>query len=480
MIHDIRSANFLIDVADGFASCESASLAVAFITQSGLDLPEINKQLTDAVTRGANIRLMVDLLSGNTDPAAVWQLRSWSKDAGNLDVRALLPANNRLLHSKFYLFQNDDQFKLISGSANLSAPAYLQNVEHGILIHGSVEESQFIEAQTFYDELWSSPDAMPLDDESARLYEEFCGRIRATRRRSASRAQGIWRRLEEHLRATTPTAPQWPSPSLAYALGAVAARGEFNDTSRSVEIKLRFSAKSYPSGEIRLHNTVFPVDVLNTIPEYLADRLRAALPLANVTVNGFHISADLSSQGDTYDALIIPFRGARNTHEFRLPDGLTEASEDVVTEFIRGFANASGLVTDATSLPGHRLTGLPGIQTVWLRPQTGNKRLFDELEALIERRLGIKVYTQWREYKEPHLKIRCEDFQEKLGFGLEWWDALVEAGAQYNEEMFGQQPSLPLFDCEVASSGHSEECHFPLPNPHPTRYHPHKEVAHAF
>jgi len=239
--------------------------------------------------------------------------------------------------------------------------------------------------------------------------------------------------LEAYLAAVPPVL-EWPSVEAAYIAGLVCARGTFNDAARTIQIRLRFNKGSYPSGQVRVWNRSYPAqEVIPTIPTRIAERLGQFLPNVPVSVAGQVITLNLREHRPVYDIIRVPFQPASDTTQFRLPRGLVRAGEDVIMEFIRGFAVASGLITDGTALPKHPLTGV-AMQVVWLRPKTGNKRLFDDLRALIEDRLGIKVYTHWREYREPHLKIQCQAFLE-IGFGIDWWDALVAAGADYNEVM---------------------------------------------
>jgi hypothetical protein len=176
---------------------------------------------------------------------------------------------------------------------------------------------------------------------------------------------------------------------------------------------------------------------LPTIPAELGRKIQALIPAAGVDVSGFDIVIDLSTDVHTMDKLMELFGPQTTCDDFRLPRGLAAAPEPVVTEFVRGFAVASGLLTDGTSMPGDRFTGLPGQMVVWLRPKQANQALFEELYQLIQRRLGITVYRHARQDRDPHLKIRCEDFQE-IGFGIDWWDSLVDRGAQYNFDLFPQ------------------------------------------
>jgi hypothetical protein len=87
-------------------------------------------------------------------------------------------------------------------------------------------------------------------------------------------------------------------------------------------------------------------------------------------------------------------------------------------------------------MPGSSVTGLPGQMVVWLRPKQDNLRLYDQLDAIITRQLHITVYHHRRGDRDPHLKLLCEEFQE-IGFGIEWWDRLLMAGAEYNQALFG-------------------------------------------
>ncbi len=430
---EVQQAQFLPDLTDGFRRCRSASLAVAFVTESGLELDEIADALRHALDSDAQVRVLLDLSLGNTDPSAVWSLLALAGTHPTVQIRAALPNDDRLLHSKFYLFDYGNELGLVTGSANLSRAALTTNIEHGLTVRGSRNEPLIADAIQFFNQLWQSPASRPINDEAARLYEEFCGRRRTLQTRAERRSRASWLRLEAYLTAVPPVL-EWPSMEAAYIAGLVCARGTFDDAARTIQVKLRFNKGSYPSGQVKVWNTSFPAEeVIPTISTRIAERLGLVLPGVPVSVAGQVITLDLSGHRAIYDVIRAPFQPASDTTHFRLPRGLARAGEDVITEFVRGFAVASGLVTDGTALPQHPLTGA-AMQTVWLRPKTYNKRLFDELHALIESRLGIPVYTQWREYREPHLKIRCQDFFE-IGFGIDWWDALVAAGADYNEVM---------------------------------------------
>lgn len=439
---EVRAASFRQDLVAGLHLAREADLAVAFVRKSGLDLPDVRAKLEAALSRGARIRLILDLATGNTDPAAVWDLVTLAEAHGKLQVRTLLADQGEpgALHAKFYLFRERGHGVLITGSANLTGPGLEENVEHGITVSGPTSDPLLSHARRFFDGLWESPRAVSVDRQAALLYEEFCGRRRSAEERGRRRSRAAWRRLADHLRNAPPPPFVWPSAEAAYLMGVITARGEFDDQARRVVIDLLFQPAAYKKGEIRVRNRAYPaVDRLPTIPLTIAIRAQAVLPSATVRRSGYRLAIDCPPR--LYHQVREPFIPYSRSDEFRLPKRLSMADEEVVQEFVKGFAVASALLTDSTSLPGNRLTGLPGMMVVWLRPKKNNPVLFDQLYELIRRRLGMNVYRDARQDRDPHLKIRCEDFAQ-IGFGIDWWDDLVDEGVRYNQALFSA-PSLP-------------------------------------
>lgn len=439
---EVAQANYSKDIGAIVAGGDSLSFAVAYVTKSGLD--QIKAGLERRLKDSVQLRLLIDLSAGNTDPTAVWDLLALRAKHPSLVLRAYLPDGNSILHSKLYLQSAAQKVRLVTGSANLSRPGLLASKEHGLLLAGAPSEPTISDAMAFFEGLWNSPQAKPIDNETARLYETYVGRKRSAEHRAGRKSQAAWRRLVDQLSNAITTGLVWPSVDAAYVLGAITARGELLPHDKRVEINLGFRADAYKDGMITVREVSFEAaQVLPTIPVTIAAKAKALLPAAAVTATGFDIAIDLSNDQSAFDRLMDLFGPALNCAEFRLPRHLARSDEAVITEFVRGFAVACALLTDSTSMPGDRLTGLPGQMVVWLRPKQHNAALFNELYQLIQRRLGITVYRHERQDRDPHLKIRCEDFQE-IGFGIEWWDALVERGAAYNFALFPQLPLLPV------------------------------------
>lgn len=436
----LNTARFAQDIPNIFARDGNLDLAVAFITDPGLSLVRLS--LSQKLSAGRQVRLLLDLQEGATDPTALWGLVTLAQAYPNsFFLKACVPRQG-ILHSKVYISEMDDSVTLITGSANLSAAALNENIEHGLQVAGAASDLVIAEARQEFHALWNSEYAFNIDEEVARRYETYAGLRRASLNRAERRSRGSWRDLLKHLSQGAPAAFEWPSVAAAFIMGAITARGRLNPDDALISIPLLFNPGAYSNGQITVrgvsHNAAA---VLPTIPQSIATSARQAFPMAMVSVDGKTVTINLQDNTDTFGNVMGLFAPATDCNSFHLPRGLANVGDSVVAEFVRGFAVASALLTDATSMPRSAITGLPGQMTVWLRPKQGNRRLFDQLYDIVTRRLHITAYRHWRTNREPHLKLLCEEFAE-IGFGVDWWDELLRTGADYNQSLFPQE-NLP-------------------------------------
>ena len=436
-----RVIDYSEDVRAFVVAHDQLAISVAFVSKAGLD--EIRPQILELLARGGRLRCLVDLTAANTDPSAIWDLLAIKKtNPKQLELRTYLTEDDGFLHSKLFIGTRlKKDVTIITGSANLSHAALFDNVEHGVLVTGEPDEGVVADSISYFEQIWSSAESKPIDEEAARLYESYCGRKRAAQRRAQRKSTSAWGSLERHLAQMKAKGFVWPSFDAAYLMGAITARGILIPDENKVDIRLLFNPRAYKEGNVAVRDVSYRADdVLPSIPQEIARRTRALLPDANIVVEKNTVSIDLSQEMDTFNAIRAAFDPALHCNTFRLPQGLVSEDEDIVTEYVRGFAVACALLTDNTSMPGNPRTGMPGQMVVWLRPKQANQLLFYQLYELIQRRLGITVYRHDRIDRDPHLKIGCEHFTE-IGFGIDWWDALVEEGARYNFSLF---PQLPL------------------------------------
>ena len=430
----ISTTNFAVDIPGIFNTTGDVDVAVAFVSGPGLGF--VRSTLRQKLNAGNRVRLLLDLEEGATDPAALWELVALNSEfPSHLLIKAYVPETG-ILHSKVYISKNGDDVTLITGSANLSRAALEDNFEHGLHLVGGVQEQVMAEATAEFEQIWNSPHAYRLDDEAARLYEIYAGLRRTSLARGQRRSRSSWRNLATHL-AEIPVAQfDWPSTTTAFIIGAITARGYICPETLKISIPLLFKPNAYKARHITVRNESFDASqVLPTIPAEIANSARRTFPNATVTTERMRVDLDFQNDVNTLQTIADLFTPRTDCNTFHLPTGLALAEEPVVTEFIRGFTVASALLTDSTSMPSNNTTGLPGQMVVWLRPKQNNPHLYDQLSAIITRRLHITVYHHRRINRDPHLKLLCEEFQE-IGFGIDWWDRLLRAGAEYNLSLF--------------------------------------------
>ena len=234
----LDTARFSEDVPNVFGLDGDLDLAVAFVTDPGLSL--VRPSLEQKLASGRRIRLLLDLQEGATDPTALWGLVTLAHIyTSSLLLKAYVP-NQGILHSKVYINEAGNDVTLITGSANLSAAALTDNVEHGLHLIGTTSDRVIAEAREEFELLWNSQYAFGIDDEAARLYETYCGLRRASLTRGQRRARGSWRNLVTHLAEIPATAFEWPSVRAAFIIGAITARGYLDSDSGIISIPMLF------------------------------------------------------------------------------------------------------------------------------------------------------------------------------------------------------------------------------------------------
>ena len=432
----VKTAKFITDVPGIFEADGNVDVAVAFVSEPGLAL--VRPALHQKLESGNRVRLLLDLEEGATDPTALWELVTLnSKFPSQFLLKAYIPQEG-ILHSKVYVAENGNDAILLTGSANLSGAALRENVEHGLSVAGTIHEEVIKEASAEFERLWESPHAFHLDDEAARLYEIYSGLRRTALARGQRRSRGSWQNLKTHLAELPDTVFIWPSVRTAFIIGAITARGYLNPSSYRISIPLLFNPNAYKDGRITvLHESFDASEVLPTIPKTIADNATRVFPTATVTTQKMRVDIDFQDDASTFRAVAALFSPRKDCNTFQLPKELSIAEDSVVAEFTRGFAVASALLTDSTSMPGNKMMGLPGQMVVWLRPKQSNPRLYRQLDEIITRRLHITVYRHQRTTRDPALKLLCEEFQE-IGFGINWWDQLLRAGSEHNQALFPQ------------------------------------------
>lgn len=144
----------LSEIINEFNRCKDFFISVAFITYSGLlpllqTLEELNK-------KGVKGKILTTDYLNFSDPKALKKLLSFP----NIEVKVYSKEN---FHTKGYIFKDEDNYKIIVGSSNLTQSALTQNKEWNLKI-SSLEEGALIEEIiSEFNNLWNDAQELTLD-----------------------------------------------------------------------------------------------------------------------------------------------------------------------------------------------------------------------------------------------------------------------------------------------------------------------------
>jgi len=146
----------LASIEDELKKCSSFYISVAFITDGGIaPLLQIFKELEVKGVRGKI--LTTDYLNFSS-PTALEKLDQLS----NIDLRVYRTDGRDGFHTKGYIFKQDELYRIITGSSNMTQYALTMNKEWNTKIV-STEKGEYIkELLTEFDYLWSQ--ASPITD----------------------------------------------------------------------------------------------------------------------------------------------------------------------------------------------------------------------------------------------------------------------------------------------------------------------------
>lgn len=144
----------LASIEDELKKCDYFYISVAFITDSGIaPLLQILKELEN---KGVGGKVLTTDYLNFSSPRALEKLDSLS----NIDLRVYRTDGREGFHTKGYIFKQEELYKIITGSANMTANALTVNREWNTKIV-STEQGEYIkEIMTEFDYLWSRAESI--------------------------------------------------------------------------------------------------------------------------------------------------------------------------------------------------------------------------------------------------------------------------------------------------------------------------------
>ncbi len=156
-------------IEDELLACDSFQISVAFITMSGITpLLQTLKELERRHIRG-------EILTTNylnfSEPRALKKLNELS----NITLKMYdVEAADEGFHTKGYIFKNEEIYRIIIGSSNITSAALTRNREWNTKLISTEQGELAKEIVAEFNELWNSKFSLSFDD----FYENYCERYR--------------------------------------------------------------------------------------------------------------------------------------------------------------------------------------------------------------------------------------------------------------------------------------------------------------
>lgn len=170
LIINSKQSNLLNELKKNLKECERFYFSVAFINYSGLQLLlDTLKELENKNIKG---KIITTTYLNFTEPKALEKLQEFK----NIDLKVFIANKEIGFHTKVYIFENKDNYKIIIGSSNITQSALKRNIEWNVRII-SKEDAPFIkDVLKEYDKLWNM--SSELSDEVLQKYMLFLNELK--------------------------------------------------------------------------------------------------------------------------------------------------------------------------------------------------------------------------------------------------------------------------------------------------------------
>lgn len=172
LIINSKHKNLLNELKQNLKECKSFYFSVAFINYSGIQL--LLDALKETEEKDIKGKIITTTYLNFTEPKALEKIQEFK----NIDMKIFIAEKEVGFHTKVYIFENEDRYKIIIGSSNLTQSALKSNIEWNVKVV-SKEEAPFMQdVLKQYNNLWNM--SSELDDEVLQRYMLFLNEIKRT------------------------------------------------------------------------------------------------------------------------------------------------------------------------------------------------------------------------------------------------------------------------------------------------------------
>ena len=163
----------LSSIEDELLACKEFQISVAFITMGGIT--PLLQTLKELEKRGIKGEVLTTNYLNFSDPRALERLNSLS----NITLKMYdVEAADEGFHTKGYIFKNEEIYRIIIGSSNITSTALTSNREWNTKLVSSEQGEMAQNIMAEFRELWYSEYALPFDV----FYESYKEKYRIIKR----------------------------------------------------------------------------------------------------------------------------------------------------------------------------------------------------------------------------------------------------------------------------------------------------------
>ncbi|MEI2425948.1 DEAD/DEAH box helicase [Priestia megaterium] len=165
-----KNTSLLHELVTSLKECKSFYFSVAFINFSGLQL--LLDPLKEAASRGVEGRIITSTYLNFTEVKALEKIKNFD----HIDLKVFSEVEEKGFHTKVYIFEYENDYKVIIGSANITQSALKSNIEWNVEVV-SKGESRFVQdVLKEYEYLWEISD--DATSEFLKEYEKFLATLK--------------------------------------------------------------------------------------------------------------------------------------------------------------------------------------------------------------------------------------------------------------------------------------------------------------
>ncbi|WP_206591931.1 DEAD/DEAH box helicase [Bacillus coahuilensis] len=172
LITNSSRGNLLKELTTSLQECQQFYFSVAFINFSGLQL--LLDSFKDAELRGVKGKVLTSTYLNFTEVKALEKIKEFQ----NIQLKVFVTDREIGFHTKVYIFEYEDYYKVIVGSSNITQSALKSNIEWNVEIVTKREGTFIQDVLSEYQQLWDSSNHA--DDDLISRYEDLLLRIKQT------------------------------------------------------------------------------------------------------------------------------------------------------------------------------------------------------------------------------------------------------------------------------------------------------------